>query len=55
MNRNCKVESNFMLGSGAYTLNSSTWEAEASLVYRLSFRTARATRRKPDKGKINKI
>ena len=31
----------------AYAFNPSTWEAEASLVYRVSSRTARATQRNP--------
>ena len=43
-------------GVVAHAFNSSTWEAEAggsleleaSLVYRVSFRTARATQRNPD-------
>jgi hypothetical protein len=43
-------------GVVAHTFNSSTWEAEAggsleleaSLVYRVSFRTARAKQRNPD-------
>jgi hypothetical protein len=31
----------------AHTFDPSTWEAEASLVYRVSSRTARATQRNP--------
>jgi hypothetical protein len=31
----------------AHTFNPSTWEAEASLVYKVSSRTARATQRSP--------
>jgi hypothetical protein len=31
----------------AHTFNPSTWEAEASLVYRVSSRTGRATQRNP--------
>jgi hypothetical protein len=35
------------LGMVAYAFNPSTWEAEASLVYTVSSRTARATKRNP--------
>jgi hypothetical protein len=35
------------LGVVGHTFNPSTWEAEASLVYRVSSRTARATQRIP--------
>jgi hypothetical protein len=44
----------------AQAFNPSTWEAEASLVYKVSSRTARATQRNPvsekkKKKKVNKI
>jgi hypothetical protein len=38
----------------AHAFNPSTWEAEASLVYRVSSRTARATQRNPVSKKQNK-
>ena len=39
----------------AHAFNPSNWEAEAGLIYKVSFRTARATQRNPDsKTKQNK-
>jgi hypothetical protein len=49
------VIKSWRLGVVVHAFNPSTWEAEASLVYRVCFRTARATQRNPVlKTKANK-